>query len=373
MILKESMNEVFLGLGGNSGQRFKIFKEAVEAIQKQIGVVVLRSSIYETEPWGSNSNHLFLNQVIKINTKLNPKALLKEISDIEKQFGRIRTKNRNSDRTLDIDILFFNKEIIETKNIQIPHPRLHLRKFVLWPLAEIEKSLHHPILKKNISQLKKECDDGLRIKKMKSKKPLFICVEGNIGVGKTTIAKALSKKHKANYLGEIFEGNALLPLFYESPDKYAFALEWSLFLSRFNQLIQLNPNQSIVCDYSIYKSLWFASINLSKRDFLHFKKNFDTLLNKLPKPDLIIYLKTTSRNLSVNINKRGRTFEKRIKKVYLDQIDKVYENGFLSIKDIPFVKVEVNSYDSENPNKIIKTIENNIKEKFGKIQQNLYF
>ena len=163
-VMKESMNEVFLGLGGNIGQRFDVLREAVHQIQVEIGSVQKLSPLYETQAWGSNSKNLYLNQVIKIETNLDALSVLEIIGRIEKLFGRKRTASQNSDRTLDIDILLFNAEIIQEKTLQIPHPRMHLRNFVLYPICDIDEDLMHPLLLKTMAELKNTCIDQMEIK-----------------------------------------------------------------------------------------------------------------------------------------------------------------------------------------------------------------
>ncbi len=164
--MKEGMNEVFLGLGGNIGQRLAVLRGALALIEDEIGVVTKRSPIYETQAWGSNSEHLYLNQVIKIETKFNASRVLNIIGRIESTFGRKRTLDQNADRSIDIDILFFNSDIIDSPDLQVPHPKLHLRNFVLYPLCDIESEFKHPILLMSMAELKKMCKDPLTVKRV---------------------------------------------------------------------------------------------------------------------------------------------------------------------------------------------------------------
>lgn len=157
------MNLAFLGLGGNTGNRAENLKKAVNALNVNCGKVLKQSSLYETEAWGFVSDKKYLNQAVKLQTELSAQKLLKEILTIEKNLGRERMNQQYADRSLDIDILFFNHEIIREKNIEVPHPRLHLRKFVLVPLNEIEADFVHPVLKEKISVLLQNCEDTLTI------------------------------------------------------------------------------------------------------------------------------------------------------------------------------------------------------------------
>lgn len=163
--MKDVMNEVFLGLGGNQGDRWANLLKSTEAIERECGDIILRSSVYETEGWGLDTGLKFLNQVIKIESNLNAENLLKKLLTIEQSLGRQRNKQGYSDRTVDLDILFFNKEQILTEILQIPHPRLHLRKFILVPMNEIAPDFMHPVLQKSIQYLLQQCEDTLAVTK----------------------------------------------------------------------------------------------------------------------------------------------------------------------------------------------------------------
>jgi len=159
------MNVVFLGLGTNMGNRRKNLNDAVAGIREQIGKVVNISSVYETEPWGFKSESQFLNIVIKVETLLNPSAVLEAILRIELFLGRVRGENQYSSRIIDIDILFYEDQVIDSSDLKVPHPKLQERKFVLVPLCEIEPEMVHPVLKKTMVLLFKECEDKSEVRK----------------------------------------------------------------------------------------------------------------------------------------------------------------------------------------------------------------
>ncbi|HBX52746.1 MAG: 2-amino-4-hydroxy-6-hydroxymethyldihydropteridine diphosphokinase [Bacteroidetes bacterium RIFOXYA12_FULL_35_11] len=159
------MVQVFLLLGSNIGDRKKTLETACNAINTEAGEILKMSAIYETEPWGYQSELKYLNQVIQINTNLSPIELLQKIHKIEEDMGRIRKAGAYSDRTIDIDILFYDDIIISDKELQIPHPRLHERKFTLIPLYEIAPDFIHPVFKKRIEELILVCKDKSFIKK----------------------------------------------------------------------------------------------------------------------------------------------------------------------------------------------------------------
>ena len=149
---------VFLCFGSNMGNRAENLRTALAQVHRTIGKVAKKSHVYETEPWGNTEQDAFLNQVVMINTVLDPRDLMDALNKVEKEMGRVR-KEKNGPRIIDIDILFYGKRIIRDKGLEIPHPELHKRAFVLAPLLEIATDIEHPILKKAIDELYMECED----------------------------------------------------------------------------------------------------------------------------------------------------------------------------------------------------------------------
>jgi 2-amino-4-hydroxy-6-hydroxymethyldihydropteridine diphosphokinase len=159
------MKKVFLGLGTNLGDREANLKRAVGSIIENIGPVVRLSAAYETEPWGFHTEELFLNMAVEVETKLRPSGLLGRILMIEAEMGRLRHGRGYSSRIIDIDILLYGEKIMDTPILVIPHPKLHERRFVLEPLCEIAPDLVHPVMKKDIRTLLKDCNDKAEVKK----------------------------------------------------------------------------------------------------------------------------------------------------------------------------------------------------------------
>jgi len=152
------MSKVYFSIGSNKGNRSGLINEAIDKIDIIIGKVLQKSSIYETKSWGFNSNN-FYNICILLESTLTPELILNKILTIEKDIGRLKTTDQYSDRCIDIDILFFDNRIVNSKSLEIPHPRIQLRKFVLTPMLELTPDLIHPILNKSIRQLELECVD----------------------------------------------------------------------------------------------------------------------------------------------------------------------------------------------------------------------
>lgn len=154
------MNKIFLITGGNIGDRKKILEAAVVLIEAKIGKIIQRSRIYETDAWGITDQPSFYNQVLVVESSFSAIEVIKIILKIEEELGRVRTI-KNAARTIDIDILFFNNEIVNEENLTIPHPQIANRRFVLKPLDEIAPMLIHPVYKKSIHELLAICSDEL--------------------------------------------------------------------------------------------------------------------------------------------------------------------------------------------------------------------
>lgn len=164
------MNKIFILLGTNLGDRLRQLLRAKQAIEKQVGEILMASSIYETAAWGVEDQPAFLNQVILIKSGLSPIDCLNRTQQIELDLGRVRLKKWGQ-RAIDIDLLYFNDEIINYPNLIIPHPFIPERRFTLAPLAEIAPDYIHPVYKKNNVYLLHNCKDELPVQKISNDEP----------------------------------------------------------------------------------------------------------------------------------------------------------------------------------------------------------
>jgi|WetSurMetagenome_2_1015567.scaffolds.fasta_scaffold975453_1 2-amino-4-hydroxy-6-hydroxymethyldihydropteridine diphosphokinase len=154
------MSNVYLSLGSNLGDRKRNLENAIGEIGRRCGEIDISSSFYVTTPWGFSSPNDFINSVILVITTLEPAALLAILKDIELNAGRqAKTKTEYQDRPVDIDILFYDDRVVATEQLTIPHPRLHLRLFVLIPLVEIAPQIIHPVFQKTVTDLLRNCPD----------------------------------------------------------------------------------------------------------------------------------------------------------------------------------------------------------------------
>ena len=352
-------NIVYLSLGSNLGDKINNLQTTINLIDSKVGDVLLISSVYQTKAEGFVGED-FLNCCVSLRTSMEPKILIKELINIESQNGRLRS-NRNiyESRSIDIDILFYEDKIINQHNLTIPHPRMNERDFVIKPLLDIAKSKIHPVLNRTISEIDLDLveteiikinDDLVLpvIEKLKSIKNIVI--EGNIGVGKTCLSEKLSKDLNKELILEGYMDNPFLEKYYENPDRYALNVELTFLTDRCRQLSDFNNQISLfssglVSDYDIFKSLVFAGISLKEIEYNLFRKIFTYMTKDLFKSNLIIYLLQSTEQLLENIKKRGRGFEKKIDKKYLDKINQGYLNYLKNNSDLNIIYVDVSDLD----------------------------
>lgn len=183
----------------------------------------------------------------------------------------------------------------------------------------------------------------------------FITIEGNIGAGKTTLAKALGEYYKARLVLEEFADNPFLPKFYKNPEQYAFPVELFFMAERYKQQKEfLIPNdlfrQPVISDYLFIKSLLFAKVNLNEDEFRLYQKFFEILFQQLPQPEILIYLHVPVRKLQQNIKKRNRPYELEIPDDYLYNIQEVY-TAHIKQHTIPTIFIDATNADFiNNPN-----------------------
>ncbi|VAW12020.1 2-amino-4-hydroxy-6-hydroxymethyldihydropteridinepyrophosphokinase / Deoxyadenosine kinase @ Deoxyguanosine kinase [hydrothermal vent metagenome] len=366
---------VYLSLGSNMGDKPNNLQDAVFAIHKSVGDVLRISPVYQSSSWGFNADD-FLNICISLETELRPQELLSSLLKIEKQLGRVRSQEDGyQSRTLDIDILYYEKEAFFTENLIIPHPELPFRKFVLKPLSDIAPQFYHPVLQKDSRNLLQECSDKSLLEKMhyclyKNRTELFsqinfIAIEGNIGAGKTTLANKIADDFNGKLVLERFADNPFLPKFYEDQNRYAFPLEMSFLADRYQQFTDDTSQYDLfknfmVSDYDIYKSLIFAQITLQKDEFNLYRKLFNLMYKEVKKPKIYIYLYQTTERLLENIKKRGRDYEQNIAPDYLENINTGYFEFIKSFPEQNNLIIELGEMDFVKSSKDYETIINKI-------------
>lgn len=353
-------HQVMVSLGSNQGNRLSLIESCIVLIHNEVAVVVKVSKIYETPAWGFESDP-FYNCVLLLHTSKAPQKLLNQLLKVEKKLGRVRNQVAEyQPRPIDIDILAFDEEIVATETLQIPHPMLQKRKFVLQPLLDLDSNWEHPVLKKSVAQLLAETEDdspidavhilGSPIEKLGLQSFNYIAIEGNIGAGKTTLATKLAEDCNAKLILERFADNPFLPKFYKDQSRYAFPLEMSFLADRYQQLsddlAQFDLFKDfVVADYHIFKSLIFAKVTLQEDEFRLYKTMFDIIYKEMTKPDLYVYLYQNTARLLQNIKKRGRSYEQEISAEYLEKINQGYLDYIKTQTDLNVLIIDVSELD----------------------------
>jgi len=364
----------YLSLGSNQGNKLDNLQYAIDEINQVIGHVKQISSVYKTKSWGFEGDD-FYNICIEISSSLSPEKMIQSVLNIEQKLGRTRHEGKTyHNRVIDIDILLFDDEIIFFNDLKVPHPEMLNRKFVLVPLTEIAPNVIHPIAKQTILICLQQCADSQAIEKIIATliRPIslvekfnYIAIEGNIGSGKTSLAKRIGDDYNAKLVLERFADNPFLPKFYEDSERYAFPLEMSFLADRYHQLtdglaqFDLFKN-FIVSDYFIFKSLIFAQVTLPKEEYSLYRKMFDIMYKEIAKPDVYVFLYQNTERLIENIKKRGRDYEQNIQADYLEKIHKGYLSFINSKEELNPLIIDVSELDFVNNDddyrKILKQI-----------------
>lgn len=329
----------YLSLGSNQGNKLEWLQKATDLIFENIGRVVAVSTVYKTPAWGFDGADFF-NACLAVSTRLSAERLLAELLRIENQLGRVRdqTVSTYQNRNIDLDILFYGDAVQSTANLQVPHPKMTERKFVLAPLADIAANKMHPEKKVSVADLLNTCTDKAPIASISErlKKPTlgfsnrhYISIEGNIGAGKTSLSTMIAEDFNAKLILEGYKDNPFLPKFYEDPSRYAFPLEMSFLAERYQQMAEGVAQYNlfadfVISDYELSKSLVFAGITLQEDEFLLYKRLFNMMHKSMTKPDLYVYLYQNTARLLENIKKRGRSYESNIAPEYLEKINRGY-------------------------------------------------
>ncbi|HEY1202090.1 MAG TPA: 2-amino-4-hydroxy-6-hydroxymethyldihydropteridine diphosphokinase [Niastella sp.] len=156
------MNKVFLLIGGNMGDRLQNLHQAISLLSAVVGPVIQQSAVYETAAWGKTDQPAFLNQALLLTSRLSARELIVTVLSVEEEMGRHRTE-KFGPRVIDIDIMFYNEDVINEPHLIIPHPQMQNRRFALVPLNELAHQMVHPVLNKTLEELLLECKDELPV------------------------------------------------------------------------------------------------------------------------------------------------------------------------------------------------------------------
>ncbi|MDW5287371.1 2-amino-4-hydroxy-6-hydroxymethyldihydropteridine diphosphokinase [Formosa sp. PL04] len=352
---------VYISIGSNKGNRLQHLQKAINRIFEIVGTVDNISKVYTSPAFGFESEE-FLNACLIVKTELQPDEVMLHLLDIETCLGRTRTEGAGYEaRVIDLDIIFFEDEIINTDLLNVPHPEMQKRRFVILPLNDIASKVEHPVFKQTVKMLLNDCEDISELNPISEtlENPIsafnfsqqnFIAIEGNIGAGKTSLATKISEDFNAKLVLERFADNPFLPKFYEDAPRYAFPLEMSFLADRYQQisddLSQLDLFKDfIVSDYDVFKSLIFSRITLQEDEFKLYRKLFYIMYKEIAKPDLYVYLYQNTERLQQNIKKRGRDYEQHIEDDYLNKINLGYLEFLKNQTELKVKIIDISNMD----------------------------
>jgi deoxyguanosine kinase len=345
----------YIGLGSNLGDRKSYIDEALRIIAVAGQVELCRvSDIIETVALASTQQPKYLNAVAELKTTLSAADLHKTLSDIENDLGRAR-RGQWWPRTIDLDLLLFGREILESPDLTVPHPQMHLRSFVLKGLCQLNGEMLHPVMKVSLNELNARlngCDFALD-----PDKPQLVSIAGMIGVGKTTLAEKLADLLGCKLMLEPYDENPFLPDVYAGKKELALDSELYFLTSRAKQLDanKLEPGRICINDYIFGKVLIYAGCLLNSQQLALFEEIYPPFAAQVTAPVLVIYMRDSEQNCLERIHSRNRPYEQQIELRFLQELDFDYERLFEQWKSCPVIRISTSqSMEADSVAKQIK-------------------
>jgi deoxyguanosine kinase len=334
-----SMTIAYIGLGSNLGDRKNYIDRAIQLLRETPDVTVERiSAIVETKPLSDTKQPKYLNCVAEIRTFLSASILHQQLIRIEDSLGRER-KQKWVSRTIDLDLLLFGSEMINTDKLTVPHAQMHLRSFVLLGLCELNPNLLHPVLNETVDTLAgrlNSSDFALR-----TDVPQLISIAGNIGAGKTTLAKILAAEFNCRAIFEAYDTNPFLAKVYAGNRDLALDSQLYFLSTRLEQLnpASLEKGKPIVTDYLFQKEQIYAKLTLNEEQLALYQKYYSLVSPAITNPVVVIYLQNPPNRCLDRIHKRSRPYEQRIESSFLEAVGAGYEQGLHNWKLCPVIRL----------------------------------
>jgi 2-amino-4-hydroxy-6-hydroxymethyldihydropteridine diphosphokinase len=329
----------YIGLGSNLGDRKNYIDKALKMIAGAGHVELCRvSDTIETAALSSTEQPMFLNTVAELKTTLNAADLHKTLCDIESALGRVR-RGQWRPRTIDLDLLLFGNEILESPDLTVPHPQIQLRSFVLNGLCQLNGRMLHPVMGITFNELNARlngCDFALD-----PAKPQLVSIAGNIGVGKTTLAKKLAVRFGCKVLLEPYDENPFMPDVYAGKKELALDSQLFFLTSRAGQLNPNNLETGRICisDYVFDKERIYSKRLLDSQQLALYEKIFPPFAAQVISPALVIYMRDPAEKCLQRIHRRNRPYEQQIELQFLQKLDSDYEQLFKQWKTCPVIRI----------------------------------
>jgi deoxyguanosine kinase len=335
----------YIGLGSNLDDRKSAIDRALEMLSKTEKIRVTRvSDLIETAPLGHFNQPKFINGVAEVKTTLSAEGLYEKLAEIEILLGRKR-QGKWMPRTIDLDLLLFGSEVVNGLHLTIPHPQMHMRSFVLKGLCQLNPDLLHPIIKEPMKELAVRL--GGQDFMLNLHLPQLISVAGIIGVGKTTLAKGLSKKLGCELLLEPYDTNPFMPDVYAGKKELALDSQLYFLTNRISQLNHniLEPGRIVISDYIFNKERIYANRLLNPQQLDLYEMIFQSISAGVTQPVLVIYIQDSVQRCLESIHDRNRPYEQRIELRFLENLSCDYEQLFADWKICPVIRIQLSEFD----------------------------
>lgn len=338
------MTTAYIGLGSNLGDRKSFINKALKMLVETENIRVARASdIIETTPLGGVNQPGYLNAAAKIETSLTAEKLLKTLVDIETSLGRAR-EGKWSSRTIDLDLLLFGNEVINSPDLTVPHSQMHLRSFVLKGLCQLDGNLLHPVIKEPMKELANRLNGEDFV--LHLERPQLVSVAGIIGVGKTTLAKKLSELFDCKLVLEPYDTNPFMPDVYAGHKELALDSQLFFLNNRVEQLNRkiLEAGQIVVSDYVFDKELIYARRLLNSDQLASYEEIYPSSVTEIAPPVMVIYLTDSAEHCLQRIHNRNRPYEQRIEPQFLEALNSDYEQLFAGWKTCPVIRISASEF-----------------------------
>jgi deoxyguanosine kinase len=334
----------YIALGSNLGERGEFIRRATEQLGGFESITVTaQSSVAESAALAGMDQPGYLDCVVKVATSLSADELFCRMVEVEDSLGRVRTEKWGP-RTIDLDLLIYGDEVIETDRLCVPHKQMHLRSFVLKGMCELDGELVHPVLGVSMNELAGRLNGGDFF--IDDNKPQLISIAGVIGVGKTTLGLGLAGRFGSELLREAYDTNPFLAEAYEGKDV---ALDSQLYflMSRFDQLgmKKLDAGKPVVSDYVFEKDRIFAEQTLNDTQFSEYSVWAEKIAPAVSQEAVVIYLRDEIEVILERIHKRNRPYEQRIELDWLKGLGAEYDKLFAGWKKCPVITLSTSEFD----------------------------
>jgi len=330
----------YIGLGSNLGDRKSNIDRAVKMLAGSGKIAVGRlSDIIETPPLASTDQPEYLNAVAEVRTSLTAQELRRMFSEIEAALGRVR-HGKWWPRPIDLDLLLFGDQVINAApELTVPHAQMHLRSFVLEGLCQLNPNLIHPVMNESVSELAGRLG-GLDFA-ISSDAPQLVSVAGNIGVGKTTLAKKLAARLGFEVFLEPYDTNPFMPEVYAGRKELALDSQLYFLTSRAKQLAAdaLAEGELCISDYVFNKEMIYARRLLDAKQLALYEEIYPMFAAKVAAPVLLIYMRDPAANCLERIHNRNRPYEQQIELAFLQGLDDDYEKLFEGWRACPIIRI----------------------------------